>query len=188
AVWQRQWLQGTVLETQLDYWKGQLADLPTLDLPTDHPRLSTITFAGAICSFVLPIELKAALTALSRHHEVTLFMTLLAAFQVLLSRYSGQTDIVVGSPIANRTYAEVEPLIGFLVNPLVLRTNLRGNPSFREVLQRVREFCLVAYTRQDLPLQHVVAALYPVRDFSRYPMFKVLLILEHAVDDALAPV
>ena len=142
AHWQRQWLQGEVLEAQLAYWKQQLAGLSTLQLPTDRPRPAVQTFRGARHPVVFSPPLMQALKALSQQHGVTLFMTLLAAFQILLHRYTGQDDIVVGSPIANRNRSEIEGLIGFFVNTLVLRTNLSGNPSFRELLGRVRKVML----------------------------------------------
>jgi amino acid adenylation domain-containing protein len=181
AIWQRQWLQGERLESLLSYWKGQLDEAaPVLDLPTDRPRPPRQTFRGARQALVLPKHLTAALKALSWQEEVTLFMTLLAAFKVLLSRYTGQDDIIVGSPIAGRTQTEVEGLIGFFVNTLVLRTDLSGIPSFREVLRRVREVCLEAYTHQDLPFEKLIEELHPQRDLSRNPLFQVLFILQNA--------
>ncbi|HEY6190582.1 MAG TPA: SDR family NAD(P)-dependent oxidoreductase, partial [Pyrinomonadaceae bacterium] len=152
AHWQREWLQGEVLEAQLSYWRQQLdGAAQTLELPTDRPRPAVQSFNGAEESLEFSPELTERLGALSRQEGVTLFMTLLAAFQTLLSRYSRQKDIVVGSPIANRTRAELEGLIGFFVNTLVLRTSLRGEPSFRELLTRVREVALGAYAHQDVP-------------------------------------
>ncbi len=146
AVWQRQWLQGEVRETQLAYWKQQLDGASaSLNLPTDRPRPPVQTFRGETTSFVLSVELSEAIKTLSRQEGVTLFMTLLAAFKVLLYRYSGTGDIVVGSPIANRHRAELERLIGFFVNTLVLRTDLSDNPTFRGLLTRVREVTLGAY-------------------------------------------
>jgi amino acid adenylation domain-containing protein len=180
ALWQRQQLHGAALEVQLDYWRAQLADAPpVLELPTDRPRPAIQTFNGALQSRVLPRELAESLAALSRREGVTLFMTLLAAFDVLLQRYSGQDDIVVGSPIAGRTHAETERLIGLFVNTLVLRTRLGGNPTFREVLSRVREVCLGAYAHQDLPFEQLVETLQPPRDPSRTPLFQVLFILQN---------
>jgi len=140
AHWQRQWLQGEVLETQIAYWKKQLANAPALiDLPTDHPRPAVQTFRGAHQSLVLPKHLQEGFKTLSRQEGVTQFMTLLAAFKVLLYRYTSQDDLIVGTPIANRNRLETEGLIGFFVNALVLRTDLSGNPSFRELVRRVRE-------------------------------------------------
>ncbi len=140
--WQVQWLQGKVLDTKLAYWKRQLAGASTLQMPTDHPRPAVQTFRGARHPLVLSPTLTQALKALSQRQGVTLFMTLLAAFQTLLHRYTGQDDIVVGSLIANRNRVEIEALIGFFANTLVLRTDLSGNPSFLELLGRVREVCL----------------------------------------------
>src|SRR6185295_14369756 len=140
SVWQRQWLQGEVLARQLAYWREQLRGAPAvLELPTDRARPAVQSFHGAAEWFVLTKELSERLKELSRREGVTLFMSLLAAFQVLLSRYANQSDVVVGSPIANRTRVEVEPLIGFFVNTLALRTDLSGAPKFHELLKRVRE-------------------------------------------------
>ena len=140
AEWQREWLQGKVLDDQLDYWKRQLAGAPTRsDLPTDRPQPAVQTFRGASRQLELSLELTQGLKALSVRERASLFMTLLAAFQVLLFRYTGQDDIVLGSPIAGRNRGEVEDLIGFFVNTLALRTDLSGNPTFLDLLQRVRE-------------------------------------------------
>ncbi len=180
AHWQRQWLQDEVLETQLSYWKEKLASsLPSLDLPTDRPRPAVQTHCGARQSSVLPSSLLQALKALSRQEEVTLFMTLLAAFKVLLHRYTSQDDIVVGSPIAGRTHVETEGLIGFFVNTLVLRTDLSGNPTLLKLLGRVREVALGAYAHKDLPFEKLVEALQPERDLSRTPLFQVMFNLEN---------
>jgi amino acid adenylation domain-containing protein len=180
ALWQRQWLQGTVLESQLAYWQGHLSGLPILELPTDRPRPTVQAFRGATHSLVISSSLTESLRALSRQQGTTLFMTLLAAFQILLARYTGQEDIVVGTDIANRNRAETEGLIGFFANPLVLRTDLSGNPTFRELLGRVREVCLGAYAHQDLPFEKLVAELQPKRDLSRNPLFQVLFALQNA--------
>src|SRR5262249_44091809 len=140
AIWQRQWLQGEVLQSQLSYWKQQLGgSLPILDLPTDKPRPAVLSFEGSSESITLSATLTAALREVGERHGCTLFMTLLGAFQTLLHRYTGQDDIIVGSPIANRNRAETENLIGFFVNTLALRTDLSGDPSFAELLGRVRE-------------------------------------------------
>jgi amino acid adenylation domain-containing protein len=180
AHWQRQWLQGEVLETQIAYWKEQLADAPALiDLPTDHPRPAVQTFRGAHQSLVLPKHLQDGFKALSRQEGVTQFMTLLAAFNVLLHRYTSQDDLIVGTPIANRNRLETEGLIGFFVNALVLRTDLSGNPSFRELLRRVREVCLGAYGHQDLPFDRLVEELHVQRDLSRNPLFQVMFVLHN---------
>jgi aspartate racemase len=180
AAWQRDWLQGEVLEAQLAYWKQQLdAANPVLDLPTDRPRPAVETHCGARQTFDLPQSLYLALRALSRQEDVTLFMTLLAAFKTLLYRYTGQEDIAVGSPIANRTQSEIEGLIGFFVNTLVLRTGLSGNPAFRELLERVREVALGAYAHQDMPFEKLVEELQPERDLSHHPLFQVMFIFQN---------
>ena len=180
ASWQRQWLTGHVLEAQLAYWKRQLAgELPVLELPADRPRPATLTYSGGQVRFSLSSELSLQLRTLSRQEGVTLFMILIAAFKVLLYRYTGQTDMVVGTPIAGRTRCELEGLIGFFVNTLVLRTDLEGEPSFRELLQRVRETALAAYEHQDSSFEKLVQELQPERDMSRHPLFQVMFILEN---------
>ncbi len=186
AQWQRQWLPGEVLNTQLSYWQQQLNNLPVLELPTDRPRPAVQSYRGATQYLELPLTLSQALEAMSQAEGVTLFMTLLAAFQTLLYRYTGQTDIVVGSPIANRNRREIEGLIGFFVNSLVLRTNLAGNPSFRELLSRVREVALGAYAHQDLPFEKLVEELQPERNLSRNPLFQVVFALQNAPMEVLA--
>ena len=179
AVWQRVWLTGVVLLSQLAYWTQQLEGAPALlELPTDRVRPSTQTFRGAHQPFTLSKEQTLALIALSQRLGVTLFMTLLAAFQTLLYRYTGQTDICVGTAIANRTRAEIEGLIGFFVNTLVLRTDISGNPSFEELLYRVREVALGAYAHQDLPFEKLVEQLQPARDLSHTPLCQVMLVLD----------
>ncbi|HEY0603973.1 MAG TPA: amino acid adenylation domain-containing protein, partial [Herpetosiphonaceae bacterium] len=180
ADWQRQWLQGPVLEAQIDYWKRQLADLPVLELPTDRPRPPVLSFQGASQTFMLPQELTSALLRVSQQHDATLFMTLLTAFQIVLARYSGQTDLAVGSPIANRTRRELEDLIGFFVNMLVLRTDLGGAPTIRQLLARVRATCLDAYAHQDLPFEQLVEELQPERSLSYNPLFQVGFALQNA--------
>ncbi len=178
AHWQRQWLQGDVLETQIAYWKERLAGAPTLiDLPTDHPRPVLQKFRGAHQSLVLSGHLQERLKALGRQEGTTQFMALLAAFKVLLWRYTGQDDLIVGTPIANRNRLETEGLIGFFVNALVLRTDLSGNPSFRELLQQVREVCLGAYAHQDLPFDRLVEELHVQRELNRNPLFQVMFAL-----------
>jgi amino acid adenylation domain-containing protein len=180
ALWQRQWLQGEVLEAQITYWRRQLADMPAaLELPADRLRPAVQTYRGARHSFTLPLSLAAALKTLSRREGVTLFMTLLAAFQTLLHRYTEQDDLVVGSPIAGRNWQETEGLIGFFVNTLVLRTNLSGNPTFRELLGRVRKVTLEAYGHQDLPFEKLVEELQPERNLSHSPMFQVMFALHN---------
>jgi amino acid adenylation domain-containing protein len=186
ALWQRDWLQGEVLEAQLAYWRQQLGgSLPVLELPTDRPRPAVQTYRGAKQSLLLPKTLMEALQALSRREGVTLFMTLLAAFQTLLHRYTGQDDLLVGSPIAGRTRIELEGLIGFFVNTLVLRTDMSGNPTFRELLGRVREVALGAYAHQDLPFEKLVEELQPARDLSHSPLFQVMFILQNVPRAAL---
>lgn len=183
AVWQRQWLTGSVLEAQLGYWKRQLADLPSLALPCDRPHPSVQSYRGAYVDALIPEGLASSLRALSQREGCTLFMTMLAAFQTLLARYTGQVDIVVGSPIANRNRAEIEGLIGFFVNTLVLRTHLGGDPTFREILLRVRGTAVAAYAHQDLPFEKLVEELQPERDLSRNPLFQVVFQLHHARAD-----
>ena len=186
AAWQRQCLQGEVLETQQAYWLKQLENAPkVLELPTDRPRPAVQTFRGANYSFKLSPELSAALNQLSQHQGSTLFMTLLAGFQTLLWCYTGQEDIVVGSPIANRNRAEIEGLIGFFVNTLVMRTSLEGNPSFEKLLKRVRETALGAYAHLDLPFELLVEQLQPERDLSYTPLFQVMFVLQNAPMSAL---
>ena len=181
AVWQREWLQGEVLEQQVRYWKQQLGgELPVLNLPTDRPRPPVLSYKGADEFFELTEELTERLKAFSRREGATLFMTLLAAFDVLLYRYTGQTDILVGIPIAGRTRREVEGLIGFFVNSLVMRTELSGRPSFRELLGRVKAVTLGAFAHQELPFEKLVEELHPQRDMSRNPLFQVMLSLENA--------
>ncbi|MEW6735066.1 MAG: amino acid adenylation domain-containing protein, partial [Acidobacteriota bacterium] len=180
AAWQRQWLQGEVLQAQLSYWQQQLgSNLTLLELPLDRPRPPVQSFHGAIYSLVLPASLYEQLKAISNQYGVTVFMTALALFQTLLYRYSGQDQITVGSPIANRNSTEIEGLMGFFVNMLVLRTDLSGNPSFPELLERVREVALGAYAHQDLPFEKLVEEIQPQRDISYTPLFQVMFELEH---------
>ena len=186
AHWQRGWLQGEVLAEQLDYWREALAEMPTmLELPTDRPRPREQTFNGAMVSVEVPAELTWQLKALSQREGVTLFMTLLAAFQSLLFRHSGQDDIVVGTPIANRRYRELEDLIGFFVNTLALRARSLETLTFTELLQQVREVTLAAYAHQDLPFEKLVEELQPERDLSRNPLFQVMFALQNAPSSVL---
>jgi amino acid adenylation domain-containing protein len=185
AVWQREWLQGEVLEQQLAYWRQQLAELPVLQLPTDKPRPPVPSHQGRAIGFSVPAELTAELKRLSHTEGVTLYMTLLAAFKILLWRYSGQSDVVVGTPIAGRNHLATEELIGLFVNTLVLRTDLSGNPSFSELLERIREVTLGAYAHQDLPFEKLVEELQPERDMSRSPLFQVMFMLENATAEIL---
>ncbi|HKE57537.1 MAG TPA: condensation domain-containing protein, partial [Pyrinomonadaceae bacterium] len=173
ATWQRQWLQGETLETHLSYWKKNLQNIPTLQLATDRPRPAIQTSHGAHQSFVLSETLSAGIKSLSHRHGVTLFTVLLAAFQTLLARYTGQTDIVIGSPIAGRNRGELESLIGFFLNMLALRTDLSGNPTFEELLVRTSKNCLGALAHQDLPFEKVVEELHAKRDLSHHPLFQV---------------
>ncbi len=181
AHWQRQWLQGEVLETQLSYWRAELAGAPTvLELPADRPRPVVQSFRGAVAALELPARLVADLDELGRREGATRFMTLLAGFQALLHRLSGQSDILVGSPIANRTRPEIEGLVGFFVNLLVLRGRFAEETGFRGLLAQVRDTALRAYAHQDLPFEKLVEELRPERDLSRTPLFQVLFVLQNA--------
>ena len=184
AVWQRGWLQGAELERQLTYWREQLSELPVLELPADRARPAVQNYDGAGRRFTLDRETTAQLKELSQREGVTLFMTLLAAFQTLLARYSGQNDIVVGTPIAGRTRHEIEPLIGFFVNTLVLRSKIDTDESFRELLAQVREVCLGAYAHQEVPFEKLVEELQPERDLSRSPLFQAMFALQNAGEDS----
>ncbi|MEH1968892.1 non-ribosomal peptide synthetase [Nostoc sp.] len=180
AIWQRDRIQGEFLATKLNYWRQQLSgELPVLQLPTDRPRPSVTTFAGAKQYFTFSTVLTDALKQLSQREDATLFMSLLAAFNILLYRYTDQEDIVIGSPIANRNRAELEGMLGLFVNTLVLRNNLSGNPTFRELLHRVREVSLNAYAHQDLPFEMLVEELQPERDLSRNPLYEVMFVLQN---------
>jgi hypothetical protein len=188
AAWQRAWLQGQALEERLVYWERQLQGAPALtQLPTDRPRPPVQTFRGASQSLALPANVGQALKTLSRQQGVTLFMTLLAAFKALLHRYTGQTDLVVGTPVANRDRFEIEDLIGYFVNMLVLRTDLAGAPAFHELLARVRETALNAYAHQELPFEKLVEALQPERDASHNPLFQVIFSLGAAMTPPVLP-
>jgi amino acid adenylation domain-containing protein len=187
AVWQREWLKGKNLEEQLIFWKKQLSDITNLELPTDHPRPSMQTFHGATHNVEFPHDVTEALKDLSRMEGTTLFMTLLAAFQCLLHRYTCQDDIVVGTPIANRNRAEIEGLIGFFVNTLVMRTDTSGDPVFLELLQRVRRVTLDAFAHQDLPFEKLVEELHLERDLSRSPLFQVMFALQNELHSTLYP-
>jgi amino acid adenylation domain-containing protein len=180
ARWQRNWLQGEVLEGQLAYWRRQLQDLPVLELPRDRARPAVQTYRGATYPLQISPDLTQALIALSQQSGASLFMTLLAAFQTLLYRYTGQEDIAIGSPIANRHRSEVEDLIGFFVNSVVMRSDLSGNPTFRELLERVRDVALAAYEHQELPFEKLVEELEPERNLNRNPLFQVAFALQNA--------
>ena len=191
AVWQRQQLRGRVIDRQLAYWRERLVGAPPLlDLPTDHPRPAAPSYGGAVERVALPAALVERLQALGRAEGATLYMVLLGAFQLLLGRYAGTDDVVVGSPIAGRTRGEVEGLIGFFVNTLVLRADLGGNPGFREVLRRVRDVTLGAYEHQDLPFERLVAELQPDRRAGAAPFVQVMFMLDEAAGagDAAPPV
>ncbi|MFG2169734.1 amino acid adenylation domain-containing protein, partial [Micromonospora chersina] len=174
AAWQHAWLTGDVLDAQLDYWRTRLADPPVLNLPTDRPRPPVRPTEGAALDFTIAAPLAEALRQLSKRHGVTMFMTLFAAYAVLLQRETGQDDLLVGTPIANRNQAEIEPLIGFFVNTLVLRARLDGNPTFAELLGQVRATALEAYAHQDLPFEQLVDDLVHERDRSRTPLIQTL--------------
>jgi NRPS condensation-like uncharacterized protein/acyl carrier protein len=185
AQWQRQWLRGHVLEAQLDYWAKQLRGARAFDLPADHPRQSKPGNRGASYAFRLPGDLSQALLAYSRQEGATLFMVLLAAFQVLLSRQTDQQDIVVGTDIANRVHVETEGLIGFFVNLLALRLRLEGQPLFHEVLQQVRQVILEAYMHQDIPFDAIVERLHLERNDGLTPLINVLFVMQNIPEMAL---
>jgi amino acid adenylation domain-containing protein len=181
AAWQRESLSGSAMRNGLEYWKKQLEGAPSmLELPADHQRPALQSFKGAVESWTLPQELLAELKNLSHKQGTTLFMTLLAGFQIVLSRYTGQNDIVVGSPVANRQRAEIEDVIGFFVNILVLRSNVSGKSSVEEALRQVREVCLEAYAHQHVPFDKLVEELGPERNLGRNPLFQVLFVLQNA--------
>ena len=181
AAWQRGWLQGEVHQAQSTFWKEALCGAPALlELPTDRPRPAVQSYAGAAVTVVLDAPLTAGLKALAQKHGATLFMTLLTGWAALLARLSGQDDVVVGTPVANRQRTEVEELIGFFVNTLALRVKLEGDPSVAELLAKVKAHTLGAYDHQDLPFEQVVEAVQPVRSMSHSPLFQVLLNLDNA--------
>jgi amino acid adenylation domain-containing protein len=185
ALWQRHRLKGDFLEEQLEYWKRNLQTLSTLDLPIDRPRPRVPTQRGAQFRAELPTSLVRALDGLGRRGGATLFMTLLAAFQTLLHRYTGQTDITVGSPVSGRDRIELEGLIGLFVNTLVLRADLSDDPAFREFMERVRDGVLSAYAHQDVPFEKIVEALAPERGPGRNPLFQVMFALQYAPEEDL---
>jgi amino acid adenylation domain-containing protein len=180
AVWQRNWLRGETLERQLGYWKKQLEGVAPIELPFDRPRPANMTFRGGYAPVKIEGPLLDRLRALGARHDCTLFMTVLAAFQVLLYRHTGQSDVVVGTAVANRNHGDAEQLIGFFINSLVMRTSLAGNPTFCELLARTRETALGAYAHQDIPFEMLVEHLQPERDFTRNPFFQVLFQLQRA--------
>ncbi len=179
AMWQRNWLSGDLLEEQLQYWRKQLADAEILELPTDYPRSLQPGSAGETLAFELPVSLTQRLKKVSHREGVTLFMTLLPAFQVVLGHRAGQDDVVVGTDIANRNNAQTEGLIGFFINQLVLRIDLSGDPTFRELLGRVRTTVLQAHDHQDLPFEKLVDDMSPVRNLNRSPLFQAKLVLQN---------
>jgi len=178
AAWQRDWMQGEVLEKQLAYWRARLTGLPVLELPADRPRPAVRDLRGAVRSLVLPADTVAAIERLARREGVTLFMAVLGTFQALLSHYTGESTIPVGSPVANRRRPEVERLIGLFVNTLVLDARTGDDPDLRTFLARVREACLGAYAHQDVPFERLVEELQPSRDLSQNPLFQAMLVLE----------
>ncbi|KIO77621.1 hypothetical protein TH53_08205 [Pedobacter lusitanus] len=183
AMWQRNYLQGAVLTKQLEYWEKQLADTTVLDLPVDYTRPAVQSTNGAMADFNLDAELSKQLQLFSQQHGSTLFMTLLAAFKVLLYRYSGQDDICVGIPVAGRKQEEVESLIGFFINTLAIRTDLSGEPAFSELLKQVKETLLQGYTFQDTPFEKVVDAVVENRDMGRTPLFQVMFVLQNTPEE-----
>ncbi|WP_212590243.1 non-ribosomal peptide synthetase, partial [Xanthomonas translucens] len=186
TLWQRRWLDGPLLQRQLDFWRDHLEGAPTLlALPTDHPRPALQDYRGDSVDLTLDADLTEALTALSQRHGTTLFMTVLAAWGALLARLSGQDEAVIGTPIANRTCSELEPLIGFFVNTQALRIDLRGNPSVAELLAQVRSTALVAQDHQDLPFEQVIEALNPARHLGHHPIFQAMLVWQNNADVAL---
>src|SRR5262249_36724614 len=186
VAWQRHRLEADPAEPLLSYWKRHLGGAPAmLELPTDRPRPPVRGQRGAALRFVLRRELIARIESLGRRVGATLFMILLSGYQLLLSRYSGQTDVLVGTPVANRSRAEVEPLIGYFVNMLVMRTDLSGDPTFRELLGRVREVALGAYTHEELPFERLVSEVHAERDLSRTPLFQVVMVLQNTPLESL---
>jgi amino acid adenylation domain-containing protein len=182
AVWQREWLDGEVLEEQLGYWAGRLAGLVPLELPGDRPRPAVRSGRGAFVEFQVPGDVSAGLKEVFNAHRVTPFMGLLAVFQVLLANYTGQRDIVVGTPVAGRNQAQTEDLVGFFVNTLIMRADLGGDPTMAGLWQQVRETALAAYDHQDLPFERLVEHLAPERDLSRNPLFQVMFFVDNARD------
>src|SRR4051812_11585639 len=185
AHWQRQRLSGDLLDEQLSYWKQRLHGVQPLQLPTDRPRTNVQSFRGRTELITVSKPLTDALKAFSQREGATLFMTMLSAFEVLLHRYTGQTDIAIGSPIANRNRTEVESLIGFFVNSLVLRSDVSGRPSFRELLGRVQGTALKAFKHQDVPFEKLVEELRPDRELNQNPLFQIMFALQNAPAEAL---
>ncbi|HYR82568.1 MAG TPA: amino acid adenylation domain-containing protein, partial [Terriglobia bacterium] len=181
AEWQRGWLNGDQLKSQLEYWRAQLEGAPEmLQLPADRPRSAGRSLAGARVSRALGGTLSQSIKTFSRAENVTLFMTMLAGFQTLLHRYTGETDILVGTPVANRYQEELEPLVGFFINTLALRARVAGDPTFRRLLAQVRETALGAYAHQDLPFERLVEELAPERGWTGNPIFQVMFVMQNA--------
>src|SRR5438067_8684077 len=186
AAWQRRWLEGEAMEAELAHWRKRLAGAPaTLELPTDRPRPAVQSFHGARMAMVLSRELSGRLRGLAQRSDATLFMVLLAAYNVLLKRYTGQQDIVVGTPVAGRVRSELSGLIGFFVNTLVMRSDLSGEPSFRELVRRVRAETLDALEHQDLPFERLVEELAPARALSWSPLFQVMFVMQNTREPEL---
>jgi non-ribosomal peptide synthetase component F len=189
--WQEEMLSGPPGESLRVYWEGRLGgELPLLDLPIDHPRPPVQTFRGASHFFSFSAQLRGSLKELARTHGATLYMTLLAAFEVLLHRYTNQEDLLIGTPTAGRQHADLAPLVGYFVNTLVLRANLAGNPAFETVLSQTRRTVLEAFEHQDYPFALLVERLHPERDLSRSPLFQVMFVLQQGTpqeEHGLAP-
>src|SRR6185295_3400290 len=185
AVWQREWLKGEVIEEQMRYWRKELEGLERLEVATDRERPVVATHRGGRVEVALNRQLSEEIRAVSQREGVTMFMTLLAGFQLVLGRYSGQEDVVVGTDVANREQVETEGLIGFFVNQLVMRTRVEGDETVRELLRRVREKALGAYAHQDVPFEKVVEEVAPERELSRTPLFQVKLVLQNAPSEEL---
>ena len=189
ASWQRQWLDGSILQQQIDYWRHKLNSIPAmLELPTDHPRPAVMGYDGANFNFTIPPALSEQLQDLSRRHNLTLFVTMLTAFSILLSRHSQQTDICIGTPIANRQRLEIEELIGFFVNTLVLRVDLSDKPSFNDLITQVNKTVLEAQSHQDLPFEQLVTILAPERSMGYSPLFQVIFTLQNSVTQQIEPI
>ena len=186
AIWQQNWLQGEVFDSQLNYWQEKLGQPPVLELPTDRPRPPVQTYLGATEYFTLTESLSESLKSLSKQEGATLFMTLLAAFNTLLYRYTGQEDIVVGTAVTNRNRTELQSLIGFFVNTLAIRTDLSGDPGFRPLMRQVKKTLAEAFANQDLPFERLVDELQLKRDISRSPLFQVMFTLETAEQNQIA--
>ena len=186
SIWQRSWLSGDVLERQLHYWQEQLADISTLELPTDYLRPKQQSYKGSSYRFQLDKEVLDSLNSISKDNGATLFMTILSAFQGTLSKYSNQTDIVIGTAIAGRRIQETESLIGFFVNTLVLRSSTEDNQTFKELLSQVKETTLGAYSHQDIPFEQLVEHINVPRDLSRHPIFQVMFILQNNRQEELS--